>query len=115
MPGNRGLVPRLTTIPLNTPGTSWSIPVVPQRRADHGLDLGVHLPFIAPTLCGVRVRSNRRELEFILPNPSGGRGVYVAAWGVVSGFAEPTLHDTLLVGRLSGRDTIGPADVRQAA
>ena len=95
--------------------TSWNIPVVPQRRADQGVDLGVHLPFIAPTLCGVRVRSNRGDLEFILPNPSGGRGVYVAAWGVVSGFADPTLHDTLLVGRLSGRDTIGPADVRQAA
>ncbi|WP_419730975.1 hypothetical protein [Lichenicola sp.] len=107
--------PRLADAPPVVSRTAWSIGAMPQRRADHGVDLGVHLPFIAPTLCGVRVRSNRGELEFILPNPSGGRGVYVAAWGVVSGFADPTLHDTLLVGRLSGRDAIGPADVRQAA
>ena len=87
---------------------------MPLRRPDGGADGGVHLPFLAPMLCGVRVRGSRRGLEFVLPNPSGGRGVYVAAWNVVTGFAAPTLHDTLLVGRLSGHGTIGPADVRQA-
>ena len=87
---------------------------MPLRRPDNGADGGVHLPFLAPMLGGVRVRGSRRGPEFILPNPSGGRGVYVAAWNVVTGFAAPTLHDTLLVGRLSGHGTIGPADVRQA-
>ena len=87
---------------------------MPIRRPDQGVDGGVHLPFLAPMLCGVRVRGHRRGLEFILPNPSGGRGVYVAAWSVVIGFAAPSLHDTLLVGRLCGPGPIGPADVRQA-
>ncbi len=94
--------------------TSWSTATMPMRRPDGGADDGVHLPFLAPMLCGVRVRGTRRGLEFVLPNPSGGRGVYVAAWSVVTGFAAPCLHDTLLVGRLSGHGSIGPADVRHA-
>ena len=94
--------------------SSWSTATMPMRRPDGGVDGGVHLPFLAPMLCGVRVRGSRRGLEFILPNPSGGRGVYVAAWSVVTGFAAPCLHDTLLVGRLSGQGAIGPADVREA-
>ena len=85
------------------------------RRPEHKPDEGVHLPFLAPMLGAVRLRSSPRGLEFVLPNPSGGRGVYVAAWSVVAGFAAPNLHDTLLVGRLSGLDGIGPAEVRQAA
>lgn len=85
------------------------------RRPDGGPDASVHLPFTAPMLCGVRVRAGRHGLDFILPNPSGGRGVYVAAWSVVASFAAPTLHDTLLVGRLSGLEAVGPAAVRQAA
>lgn len=96
-------------------GPPWGMPAWPQRRPDHRLDPGVHLPFTAPMLCGVRVRASQRELEFILPNPSGGRGVYVAGWSVVTDFAAPTLHDTLLVGRLAGCHSIGPADVRDAA
>ena len=85
------------------------------RRPEQKPDAGVHLPFLAPLLGAVRLRFNPNGLEFVLPNPSGGRGVYVAAWSVVAGFAAPNLHDTLLVGRLSGLDSIGPADVRQAA
>ncbi len=85
------------------------------RRPEQKPDNGVHLPFLAPMLGAVRLRSGPNGLEFVLPNPSGGRGVYVAAWSVVAGFAAPNLHDTLLVGRLSGLDRIGPADVRQAA
>ncbi len=94
--------------------SSWSTATMPMRRPDGGVDGGVHLPFLAPMLCGVRVRGSRHGLEFILPNPSGGRGVYVAAWSVVTGFAAPCLHDTLLVGRLSGHGAIGPAEVRRA-
>ena len=93
----------------------WRVTATPSRRPDGGLDAGVHLPVMAPMLCGVRVRLGRQGLECILPNPSGGRGVYVAAWHVVTGFAAPTLHDTLLVERLSRLPMIGPAEVRQAA
>ncbi len=89
--------------------------VPPARRSEQKPDTGVHLPFLAPMLGAVRLRPSAQGLEFVLPNPSGGRGVYVAAWSVVAGFAAPNLHDTLLVGRLSGLDSIGPADVRQAA
>ncbi len=102
------------------PCRPFQVPVTPRdtaspaRRSEQKAD-GVHLPFLAPMLGAVRLRSSPQGLEFVLPNPSGGRGVYVAAWSVVAGFAAPNLHDTLLVGRLSGLDSIGPADVRQAA
>ncbi len=85
------------------------------RRSDQPAACGVQLPLLAPMLAGVRLRSLPRGLEFVLPNPSGGRGVYIASWTVVTGFATPCLHDTLLVGRLSGLERIDPASVRDAA
>lgn len=85
------------------------------RRDEQAAGSGVQLPLLAPMLTGLRLRSGTTGPEFILPNPSGGRGVYVTSWPVVTGFATPCLHDTLLVGRLSGRKRIGPEAVRDAA
>lgn len=85
------------------------------RRPEGELDEGLHLPLLAPSLCGVRARLNKSVLEFTLPNPSGGRGVYVAGWQVVSEYAQPVLHDTLLVSRLSGQAHLTPTLIRQAA
>lgn len=95
--------------------TGGNVASLHDRRGDQSHDVGVHLPFIAPKLWGVRVRAAPDGPEFTLPNPSGGRGVYVTSWNVVADFAAPSPHDILLVGRLSGLDVIGPADVRQAA
>lgn len=82
---------------------------------------GVTAPFTTPLLCGARLRrapppsdhaSERSaitaqhdradnhalpmELEVVVPNPSGGRGVYILPWADIAGFCRPTLHDALL-------------------
>ncbi len=75
----------------------------------------VHVPFTAPLLAGVRGRRQRGGLEFILPNPSGGRGTYVVSWPQAVGLAGPTLHDTVLAKRLHEIAVLVPASVRNAA
>lgn len=75
----------------------------------------VHVPFTAPLLAGVRGRRQRGGLEFILPNPSGGRGTYVVSWPQTAGLAAPTLHDTVLARRLHELPVLGPTAVRNAA
>ncbi len=90
-------------------------PGVLLQRDENASDAGVQLPLLAPTLAGLRLRMGNNGTEFILPNPSGGRGVYVTSWPVVTGFATPCLHDTLLIGRLSGEKRIDPRVVRDAA
>ncbi|MCQ8279245.1 hypothetical protein NFI95_12405 [Acetobacteraceae bacterium KSS8] len=85
------------------------------RRDENTADAGVQLPLLTPTLAGLRLRTGNNGTEFILPNPSGGRGVYVTSWPVVTGFATPCLHDTMLISRLSGEKHIDPRVVREAA
>ncbi len=75
----------------------------------------VHVPFTAPLLAGARGRRQRGGLEFILPNPSGGRGTYVVSWAQAAGLAGPTLHDTILAKRLHEIAVLAPASVREAA
>ena len=75
----------------------------------------VHIPFTAPLLAGVRGRRQRSGLEFILPNPSGGRGTYVVSWSQAAGLAAPTLHDTVLARRLHDMPSVTPSAVRNAA
>ncbi|MGI4745376.1 MAG: hypothetical protein ACRYGI_01095 [Janthinobacterium lividum] len=87
------------------PAGKKPVPIVP----------GVHLPFTAPLLSGARGRVRDRTIDYILPNPSGGRGAYVALWSMVSDFAAPTLHDTILARRLGGLPILTPALVRTAA
>ncbi|NPD69521.1 hypothetical protein HN018_20605 [Lichenicola cladoniae] len=87
------------------PAGKTPVPIVP----------GVHLPFTAPLLSGARGRLRDRSIDYILPNPSGGRGAYVALWSMVSDFATPTLHDTILAGRLVALPSLTPPLVRAAA
>ncbi len=75
----------------------------------------VHIPFTGPLLSGVRGRRQRTGLEFILPNPSGGRGTYVVSWSQAAGLAAPTLHDTILAKRLHDMPSLTPAAVRNVA
>ena len=66
-------------------------------------------------LAGARVRpANGREIEFVLPNTSGSRGVYVMPWRGVRTFCQPTVHDTMLVRRLASLAAVSPASVRDA-
>ncbi len=76
---------------------------------------GVHLPFTAPLLSGARGRVGKQGIDYILPNPSGGRGAYVAAWRMVNELAAPTLHDTILARRLQALPVLTPLSARGLA
>eukprot|EP01037_Dinobryon_pediforme_P001327 gene1327-1344_t len=60
------------------------------------------------------------ELEVIVPNPSGGRGVYIVPWADIGALCRPTMHDAMLGRSLStpgeGPETdLTPARMRDAA
>jgi hypothetical protein len=77
---------------------------------------GVAVPFTTPQLAGARIRrAERTGTEFIVPNPSGGRGVYILHWGAVRQLCRPTVHDTLLHQRISRLPSMDPSSVRLAA
>lgn len=77
---------------------------------------GVAIPFLTPDLAGARARrSATRGTEFIIPNPSGGRGVYIVDWDGVRQLCAPTVHDTLLYERLGALQVLAPGPVRATA
>ncbi len=77
------------------------------------------MPFTAPLLAGARVRDSGRDgIELVLPNPSGGPGVYIQHWSMARDAREayrPTLHDSVLLHRLTGPVALHPRMVRAAA
>ena len=94
---------------MNLPLVNFYKPVSFQER-------GVAVPFTTPQLAGARVRpAERTGTEFIVPNPSGGRGVYVLSWGGVRQLSRPTVHDTLLHQRISRLPIMDPRGVRTVA
>ena len=77
---------------------------------------GVAVPFTTPMLAGTRARSAERGgIELIVPNPSGGRGVYILPWGGVSQLCRPTVHDTRLNEAVAALRSVTPGTIRQAA
>ena len=77
---------------------------------------GVAAPFTTPLLAGARVRESKRSgVELVVPNPSGGRGVYVVEWAGVRSLCNPTVHDSVLFGRVTALSRLDPAAVRGAA
>ena len=77
---------------------------------------GVAVPFTTPLLAGARVRvGSKNAPELVIPNPSGGRGVYIVQWSGVRALCNPGVHDTMLFRRLTGLDRIDPVSLRQAA
>ena len=80
------------------------------------LERGAALPFTTPLLTGARIRKSQRPgFEFVVLNPSGGRGFYVLRPSGILAFCKPTVHDTMLFSRFSGSASITPASVREAA
>ena len=83
---------------------------------------GVSAPFTTPMLAGARLRAaparGGHALEAIIPNPAGGRGVYVLTWSERGELCRPTVHDTQLGDALARRPDLPllcPAMVRQTS
>ena len=80
------------------------------------LERGVVVPFTTPLLSGARARPGKREgLEVILPNPAGGRGVYVLPWAGVRELCRPTVHDARLQQLVSDMKSFTPRLIRGLA
>jgi hypothetical protein len=80
------------------------------------LERGVAVPFTTPLLYGSRARpAHRSNVELVLPNPTGGRGVYVLAWESVREFCHPTVHDRQLILRISALPAITPLAIRRVS
>ena len=76
------------------------------------LERGVTVPFTTPLLAGTRARpAGRADLELVVPNPSGGKGVYVMRWHAVMALCRPTLHDRMLNERIALLDNVTPRDI----
>jgi hypothetical protein len=80
------------------------------------LERGAAVPFTSPRLEGARARpGERKPLELVVPNPSGGRGVYIVGWDDIPSLCSLTLHDrrlTAAIGRLRG---VTPETIRLTA
>jgi hypothetical protein len=80
------------------------------------VERGVSVPFTTPMLFGARVRKPARlDLELLVPNPSGGRGIYILPWSNVRALCSPTVYDIKLSARIAGLQTVTPTTVRRAA
>jgi len=80
------------------------------------LERGATVPFTTPHLNGARARpGSRGGLEFTVPNPSGGRGLYIVPWEGVFALCRPTVHDCRLISVLSGLRGVTPLAIRGAA
>jgi hypothetical protein len=91
-------------------------PLVQSNKPESFLERGVAVPFTTPQLAGARIRrAERTGTEFVVPNPSGGRGVYILSWGGVRQLCKPTVHDTLLHQRISRLPAMDPGGVRLVA
>ena len=80
------------------------------------LERGVAVPFTTPLLDGTRARPGARaDVELIVPNLSGGRGVYILPWSGIREFCRPTVHDARLNQEIAGLRSVTPITIRRAA
>ncbi|HVZ08519.1 hypothetical protein [Rhodopila sp.] len=80
------------------------------------LERGVAIPFTTPLLYGTRARPGQRNgAELIIPNPSGGRGVYIMSWASMAQLCTPTLHDRIFNEQIALLPSVTPASIRRVA
>jgi hypothetical protein len=106
-------LPQHSTLAIMTLPT---LPLVASHHPTTFLERGVAVPFTSPLLAGARVRpADRGGIEVIVPNPSGGRGVYILPWSGICRLSRPTVHDSSLYLRITERQGITPGTIRTAA
>jgi len=94
---------------------SYLPPVQPYHPTTF-LERGVAVPFTTPLLAGTRARpAEKGDLELVVPNPSGARGVYVMGWNGITALCRPTLHDKQLCERIGALKSVTPATIRRVA
>ena len=77
---------------------------------------GVSIPFTTPLLGGTRARpGDKAGLELVIPNPSGGPGVYIMGWNAIPALCRPTLHDRQLSERIAAMPNVVPSAIRRVA
>ncbi len=80
------------------------------------LERGVAVPFTTPQLNGARARpGERRPLELIIPNPSGGRGVYILPLEGIHDFCTLTINDRRLADGIAKLRGVTPDTIRHVA
>jgi hypothetical protein len=80
------------------------------------LERGVALPFTTPRLGGTRARPGKKHtVELVVPNLSGGRGVYIMPWTSLTSLCRPTLHDKIFSQKIANVVNVTPATIRQVA
>ncbi len=93
-----------------------NLPMAESYQPSCFAERGVDAPFTAPLLAGARMRPTIRPgIELVVPNPSGGRGVYILPWDSARTLCRPTLHDLRLYEELRRLRTLTPGSVRLAA
>ena len=96
--------------------TLFTLPLTEAYKPASFAERGVAVPFTTPRLAGARVRAAERTgTEFIVPNPSGGRGVYIMPWTGIASLCRPTLHDKVLSTRIAVLRGVTPATIRRVA
>ena len=77
---------------------------------------GVLVPFTTPLLGGTRARpSEKFGLDLVIPNPSGGPGVYILSWTSIDALCRPTIHDRQLSERIATIPSVAPSTIRRVA
>jgi hypothetical protein len=90
-----------------------NLPLVQSYHPTTFLERGVAVPFTTPMLAGTRARpAERGGPELIVPNPSGGRGVYILAWADLRALCQPTVHDRRLNEKAAALIAVSPSSIR---
>ncbi len=68
------------------------------RRMSGAVSIAGERALIGPDGGGQAAADRFRDtaLEIIVPNPSGGRGVYILPWADIAALCRPTMHDVML-------------------
>ena len=94
----------------------FHLPPVQPYHPTTFLERGVLIPFTTPLLGGTRARpGDKHGLELVIPNPSGGQGVYIMDWTSIPALCRPTLHDRALNDRVAAVHSIAPSTIRRVA
>lgn len=91
-----------------------SLPALKPYHPTTFQERGVAVPFTTPLLEGTRARPTDQErVELVIPNPAGGRGVYIMPWKAIANWCRPTLHDAVFNERIAALTNVTPATIRR--